>query len=272
LASHAYAMTLAIAVAWARMIEERLFREHFSSYWTLAIEPGDGDSPGLLLAVDTDQRIVGADRLARLRFAIADHDINAGISLWSRFERAPSTCKWIKFGDDTPIHLDCSADASHWHGIATPPAGRLHRVPSAISARLHTRPRLGMLHSLPKAEPTPMVRGGLSSAVCRRVLAYIENNLHTPIHVDELAWQAGLSIHHFTREFSRTVGEAPHAYLLRRRLEKSAEMIENTDRPLAEIALATGFSDQSHFTRRFTRHVGMTPGAFRRARRDDQDA
>ena len=37
-----------------------------------------------------------------------------------------------------------------------------------------------------------------------------------------------------------------------------------TDRPLAEIAAATGFTDQSHFTRRFRQTTGLTPDAYRR--------
>ena len=98
------------------------------------------------------------------------------------------------------------------------------------------------------------------------MLDYIENNLDKCTSVDGLATEAGLSIYHFTREFARTVGETPHAYLQRQRLEKAVVMIENSDQPLAEIALAVGFSDQGHFTRRFARYVGVTPGAFRRAR------
>jgi AraC family transcriptional regulator len=139
------------------------------------------------------------------------------------------------------------------------------RVSKSISSSLHTRPRLAILQSLPKADAKHMLRGGLSPLACRRVLDYIENNLNKPVHVTALATEAGLSVHHFTREFTRTLGEAPHTYLLRRRLEKSVEMIENSSLPLAEIALAIGFSDQSHFTRRFAQHVGMTPGNYRKA-------
>jgi AraC family transcriptional regulator len=54
---------------------------------------------------------------------------------------------------------------------------------------------------------------------------------------------------------------------MHRRLEKAQELLGGTDLPLAEIALATGFSDQSHFSRRFRDHLGTTPSAFRRAQR-----
>jgi len=78
-----------------------------------------------------------------------------------------------------------------------------------------------------------------------------------------LAGTAGLSIHHFARAFRQSVGEPPHSYVLRRRIERAQEMLKQTDQPLAEIALAVGFSDHSHFARHFRRLVGVTPGAAR---------
>lgn len=263
-ADRAHTVALALTVAWARTIEERLFREHFRDQWIIAIEPTAGDGQALLLACDTDHRIVGADHHARSRFLFNDQFLEEGPSLWRIFDRLLSTPNWYKSREDTPIRLHDRGDASVWHGIATPAAGRLARLSGSITNQLHTRPRLGLLRSLPKADPNPGLRGGLTPAAQRRVLHYIDSNLDQRTHVDVLAAQEGLSIDHFTREFTRSVGEAPHAYLLRRRLEKSLELIENTNQPLAEIAQAVGFSDQSHFTRRFTRHVGMTPGAFRR--------
>lgn len=215
-------------LGYATLIEERLFREHFRDYWIIAVAPENGDRQGLLLAIDKEQHIVGADQHARTHFALSDRDLAAGLSVWSRFDRASSTCKWIKCGDDTPIQLNCSANTSLWHGIVTPPAGRLAGVSKSITSSLHTRPRLDILHSLPKTESKTSFRGGLTTAACRRVVDYIENNLNKSIHV---------------------------------------EMLENTDRSIAEIALSVGFSDQSHFTRRFSRHVGVTPGVFRRALR-----
>lgn len=266
-ADHSYAMAEALTVAWARIIEERLFREHFRNQWTIAIEPEACSGQGLMLAVDNEQRIVGADQHAKPRFNLNDQGLSVDTSLWSRFDRASATFKWNKTGDDTPIHLTCSEDASTWSGITTAPACRLARLSGTNISRLHTRPRLASLHSLQKADSKPTFQGGLTPVVCRRVLDYIDNNLDNCASVEVLATEAGLSIHHFSREFSRSVGETPHVYLQRRRLEKAAAMIEYSDQPLAEIALAVGFSDQSHFTRRFARYAGVTPGAFRRARR-----
>ncbi len=42
--------------------------------------------------------------------------------------------------------------------------------------------------------------------------------------------------------------------------------------PLAEVAYATGFADQSHFTHRFRRVIGLPPGQYARERKNLQDA
>jgi transcriptional regulator GlxA family with amidase domain len=70
---------------------------------------------------------------------------------------------------------------------------------------------------------------------------------------------AGLSRDHFARAFHQSVGMPPHSYLLRRRLDHVEQMLKETQLPLSQIALATGFSDQSHLARHFRRQTGMSP-------------
>src|ERR1700742_1074999 len=83
------------------------------------------------------------------------------------------------------------------------------------------------------------------------------------IGVDELAAAAGLSRAHFSREFSRTFGEPPEAYLMPRRLERAAALLRNTDRPVGEICLDVGRVDLGSFTTSFKRHFGRTPTDYR---------
>ena len=68
---------------------------------------------------------------------------------------------------------------------------------------------------------------------------------------------------HFARAFRDSVGLTPHSYIVRRRLLQAQELLAKTEQPLAEIALSTGFADQSHFTRRFHQFVGLPPRKFR---------
>ncbi len=86
-----------------------------------------------------------------------------------------------------------------------------------------------------------------------------------PLTVDDLARAAGLSRAHFSREFRRTFGESPHAYLLTRRLERAAALLRATDRSVAEICFSVGLQSVGSFTTSFTRTYGLSPTAYRAA-------
>lgn len=84
-----------------------------------------------------------------------------------------------------------------------------------------------------------------------------------PLGVDDLADAAGLSRAHFSREFKRAFGEAPHSYLLTRRLERAASLLRLTDKSVAEICFSVGLSSVGSFTSSFTRTYGVSPTAYR---------
>jgi AraC-like DNA-binding protein len=83
------------------------------------------------------------------------------------------------------------------------------------------------------------------------------------LSVADLASAAGLSRAHFSREFRRAFGEAPHQYLLTRRLERAAALLRNTDRSVTEICFAVGMSSLGSFTSTFGRVYGAAPQAYR---------
>jgi AraC-like DNA-binding protein len=85
------------------------------------------------------------------------------------------------------------------------------------------------------------------------------------LDVDDMARAAGLSRAHFSREFRRTFGEPPHAYLLTRRLERAAALLRNTDRPVVDICFSVGLKSLGSFTTTFTRTYGRSPTAYRRS-------
>lgn len=111
--------------------------------------------------------------------------------------------------------------------------------------------------------------GGLAPRQLRRVEELIAARASQPLAASptlaELAAQANLSLSHFAREFRRTVGQTPYAYMLRRRIEFARELTVHSDLPLAEVGRRSGFPSPAHFADRFRREVGVTPGALRRA-------
>lgn len=97
----------------------------------------------------------------------------------------------------------------------------------------------------------------------QRVLDYVQRRLDQSISVDELAREAGLSPSHFSRVFKETLGSTPMQYVMAFRIEQAVKMMTDLKRPLGDIALACGFSDQAHFTRSFKQVTGQTPRQYR---------
>jgi len=118
-----------------------------------------------------------------------------------------------------------------------------------------------------RATPAPITsRAGLQPWQIRRILNYIEANLDKSIRNRELAAVVRLSEFHFNVAFRNSVGDSPHEYVIRRRIERSQGLMLSTDAPLSQIAADCGLADQAHFTRLFRKIVGETPAAWRRAR------
>ena len=102
-----------------------------------------------------------------------------------------------------------------------------------------------------------------------RVVTYLNKHLTDPnLDLDQLADAAQVSPSSLGRAFRDVLNLTPWRYVMRRRIERSQQLLADTDRSLAEIALDTGFYDQAHFSRTFKRFTGTTPGIFREENRD----
>jgi len=251
-------LVLAAVTASVRAIEERLFRNSFRRAWTIAAVPPQTSGAGFLLAVDDDQQVVGADHLAREALGLDERDLLGGKSVSAFFHYDRSLFR-RNSDQDSRAQWTRLDSASAWNVLITPPLRTPKELRNSDYAVMHSRPRLSTFENLSvETIPTPS-RGGLPPAVTRRVRDYIEGHLDEKMRLDGLAALAGLSKDHFARAFQQSVGMPPHTYLLRRRLEHVEHMLRATNAPLSEIALATGFSDQSHLARHFRRWSGMSP-------------
>jgi AraC family transcriptional regulator len=98
-----------------------------------------------------------------------------------------------------------------------------------------------------------------------RVVERLSDPLSEDPDLAELAAVAGVHPFHMLRTFRRFHRCTPGEFRRAVRLERAAALLAGTGRALVEVALETGFADQSHFTRRFRRAYGVTPAGFRRA-------
>jgi len=97
----------------------------------------------------------------------------------------------------------------------------------------------------------------------QRAKDLVDSRYAEALTVDDLARAAALSRAHFSREFRRTFGDTPHAYLLTRRLERAAALLRGTDANVADICMAVGLESVGSFTTSFVRMFGKTPVAYR---------
>src|SRR5713226_7608232 len=166
LSEGAHALTGALAVRSARAIEERFFREQFRREWIIAVAPPEGGVTGMLLAIDRDQRIVGANRDARTSLLLDDRALRAGVSLWTVFERDLDLFR-RKERTDIYTRLLVAGSQDSRPALVTPP----HHTMGASSnlTNPHTRPRLDSIQTPLKLAPAPQAHGGLSGGAMRRV-------------------------------------------------------------------------------------------------------
>src|SRR5258706_7013327 len=96
---------------------------------------------------------------------------------------------------------------------------------------------------------------------------FMEANLSTGVRLRDLAEITRLSQSQFGRAFKASTGLVPHQWQMNLRINRAQQLLLDGELSLAQIALVTGFSDQSHFTRVFRSIVGVSPGFWRRDRR-----
>lgn len=123
---------------------------------------------------------------------------------------------------------------------------------------LETLSRLIQSHALGKPQIPPVDN---YSVPLEPVCDYMKHHLSENLSLEELARAGCLSPFHMARLFTREIGVPPHVYQVQLRLNKALELLRS-GKPVSDVALETGFFDQSHFTRAFKKKFGLTPGQY----------
>ena len=104
---------------------------------------------------------------------------------------------------------------------------------------------------------------GSERSVVKLVREYLESHYAKNVTLDEIAVLSGLSSYHLIRVFGAETGLTPHAYLSQVRIHRAKHMLRRGE-ATSEVALGTGFGDQSHFNRCFKRLTGVTQGQYQK--------
>ena len=122
-----------------------------------------------------------------------------------------------------------------------------------------------LIHTYSDVLPVePRTRGGLASWQERTAKEILFARIRSPPTIDELGQACGVSARHFIRAFRQSTGLTPHQWLMQERVLNAKDLLEHSDRTLAEISAMCGYANQSHLCRAFQRCFGQSPSRARR--------
>jgi AraC-like DNA-binding protein len=145
---------------------------------------------------------------------------------------------------------------------------RLHRALEAPRTRLERDLRLvewlsALIERASTGRPSRAPLSPRDDRALRLTCEYLADQPERNVGLDELANVAGIGKIRLVRLFRERIGLPPHALQIAQRIRRARQLLE-VGEPIAGIAAATGFADQSHLYRHFRRSLGVSPGEYRR--------
>ena len=123
-----------------------------------------------------------------------------------------------------------------------------------------------LLQDLPSVQDKSPVRDQRSAARIKQMLSFIHAHYADELSCRRIAESAAISESECLRCFQSQIGATPIQYLRQYRIQRSAQLLLNTDESISDIAASCGFQDLSYFTKTFRRIKGCTPSAYRKQR------
>ncbi len=106
-------------------------------------------------------------------------------------------------------------------------------------------------------------RSGGVTQIIERVKDYIDNHYTWDISLSQMAERFYINLPYLSSAFKRVVGQNFQDYILKKRMDKAAEILLETQLSVAEVASIVGYDDVRHFSRMFKKHLGMNPSDYR---------
>lgn len=133
----------------------------------------------------------------------------------------------------------------------------LSDIAQAVEAGMATVRPIGLKSALPEGGDPAQQRRLLT------LLGWIQRHRHGPIRISEAARRLHVTPAAFSRAFKRLVGKPFSVYLNDLRIADACLTLTQSDRPIAEVALRSGFGTLSNFNSQFRSRLGMTPRDYR---------
>ncbi|WP_246187077.1 helix-turn-helix domain-containing protein [Microlunatus speluncae] len=214
--------------------------------------------------IDTAEVIVGPDSVALLRPGTV-HDYGSHHDHWElRFAHFHPRAEWLAL-------LDWPEAAPGLRLLDLSPALSLRVADALALAARHTmsgvaRAQLFGANAVELALLWCDTQNPGEGEMDDRVLAVIEHigrHLTDPLSIADLAAVANLSTSRLGHLFAEQVGSSPQQFVQARRIGLAKQLLDLTNRPIADIAAEVGYPDPLYFSTRFRRQVGLSPSAYR---------
>jgi len=114
-----------------------------------------------------------------------------------------------------------------------------------------------------EAEKIKLILSDLFNPTQASMKEIVEHHLYNNLTIEQLASLCSLSLSTFKRRFVELFEDTPAAYIRKKKLEKAAQLLRNSDAAIASICYDVGFSDTSNFSKTFSAYFKCTPSKFR---------
>lgn len=94
-------------------------------------------------------------------------------------------------------------------------------------------------------------------------LVYIQENLDQSITVEFLAGAIAMSTAYFCRFFQKEMGCSPYQYIIKQRIKRAKELLQQRELSVSDVARQCGFSSHSQLNQHFRNLLGITPSEYR---------